>query len=160
MTMCLLWAVCNCTVTEAVPDLVVSCALVAVTVTEPAAPGAVKTPAALMLPDAADHVTAELKLPVPCTVALHCDVAFAATAEGAHETATEAMEDDGGGGLLLEPPPPQAVAITSTMIASSAYKDEVFTDVWFGFSPVAGYYQACRGIQTKSKTANRCRQQA
>ena len=33
-----------CTVTEAVPDLVVSCALVAVTVTDPAEAGAVKSP--------------------------------------------------------------------------------------------------------------------
>lgn len=54
-----------CTVTEAVPDLVVSCALVAVTVTDPAEAGAVKSPAESMVPAAADQVTAELKFPVP-----------------------------------------------------------------------------------------------
>ena len=121
------------TVIEAIPDLVVSCALVAVTFTVPAIAGAVKSPAELMLPPAADQVTTELKLPVPCTVALHCDVACTSTAEGVHETATEAMEDDGGGGLLLEPPPPQAVASRSVAIATRSYRDEVFTDEWFGF---------------------------
>jgi hypothetical protein len=43
----------------------VSCVLVAVTVTLPAAAGAVKRPLVLMVPPLADHVTAELKLPVP-----------------------------------------------------------------------------------------------
>lgn len=108
-----------CTVTDAVADLVVSCVLVAVMVTDPAVAGAANSPAVLMAPAAADHVTAELKLPVPCTVALHCDVACAATEEGVHETATEEMEEDGGGGLLLEPPPPQAVAISKMTLARS-----------------------------------------
>jgi hypothetical protein len=49
-----------CTVTAAIPDLVVSCMLVAVTVTLPAEAGAVKTPLELMVPALADQVTAEL----------------------------------------------------------------------------------------------------
>lgn len=53
------------TMTDAAPDLVVSCVLVAVTVTDPAAAGAVKSPAVLIVPAETDHVTAELKLPVP-----------------------------------------------------------------------------------------------
>jgi len=54
-----------CTLTVAVPDFVVSCVPVAVTVTVLAVPGAVRSPLALMVPPLADHVTAELKLPVP-----------------------------------------------------------------------------------------------
>jgi len=49
-----------CTVTDAVPDLVVSCTLVAVTVTVAADAGAVRSPLELMVPALADHVTAEL----------------------------------------------------------------------------------------------------
>jgi hypothetical protein len=49
-----------CTVTVAVPDLVVSCMLVAVTVTLPAEVGAVKTPLEFTVPAVADQVTAEL----------------------------------------------------------------------------------------------------
>ena len=51
--------------------MVVSCVLLAVTVTEPAVAGAVKSPVALIVPAVEDHVTVELKLPVPWTVALH-----------------------------------------------------------------------------------------
>jgi hypothetical protein len=50
----------GCTVTDAVPDLVGSCMLVAVTVTVPAVAGAVRMPLALTVPALADHVTAEL----------------------------------------------------------------------------------------------------
>jgi len=55
----------DCTVTDAVPDFVVSWVLVAVTVTLPGEAGAVKSPPVLIVPPPADHVTAELKLPVP-----------------------------------------------------------------------------------------------
>ncbi len=55
----------SCTVTEAFPDFVVSCTLVAVMVTAPAVAGAVKSPVELMEPAATDHVTAELKFPIP-----------------------------------------------------------------------------------------------
>jgi hypothetical protein len=50
----------DCTVMAAVPEIVVVCVLVAVTVTPPAEAGAVKSPLALMEPPLADHVTAEL----------------------------------------------------------------------------------------------------
>jgi hypothetical protein len=59
--------------------------LVAVTVTTPADPGAVKSPLALIMPAVADHVTAEVGFPV-LSVALHCDVAFTATIDGSHVT--------------------------------------------------------------------------
>ncbi len=78
-----------CTVIIAVPDLVVSCVLVAVTVTDPAEPGAVNNPLPLIVPPLAVQVTAELKLPVPCTVALHCEDALGAIVEGLHATDTE-----------------------------------------------------------------------
>jgi hypothetical protein len=50
----------NCTAMVAVPALVVSSVLVAVTVTVPADAGAVKSPLGVILPPLADHVTAEL----------------------------------------------------------------------------------------------------
>jgi hypothetical protein len=50
----------DCTVTVAVPDFVLSCVLVAVTVTEAADAGAVKTPLELIVPPLVVHVTAEL----------------------------------------------------------------------------------------------------
>ncbi len=81
----------TCTITGAVPDFVASCVLVAVTVTLPAEAGAVNNPLELMLPPLALQVTAELKLPVPCTVAVHCDVAFVLTVVGLQLTATEVM---------------------------------------------------------------------
>jgi hypothetical protein len=49
-----------CTVTVAVPDLLVSSLLVAVTVTAPADAGAASAPLDVMVPALADHVTAEL----------------------------------------------------------------------------------------------------
>jgi hypothetical protein len=49
-----------CTVTIAVPDLVVSWTLVAVTVTAPATAGAVNNPLAEIVPPVTDQVTAEL----------------------------------------------------------------------------------------------------
>jgi len=48
------------TATDAVPDFVESCVLVAVTVTVPAEAGAVNRPLALMVPSLADQLTAEL----------------------------------------------------------------------------------------------------
>jgi hypothetical protein len=57
------------TVTTA--DLVASPAGVAVTVTLPGDAGAVNTPELLIVPADAVQFTAELKLPVPETVAVH-----------------------------------------------------------------------------------------
>lgn len=103
----------DCTVTVAVPDLVVSWMLVAVTVTLPAVAGAVKTPLALIVPALADHVTAELKLPVPCTAALHWEVALVATAEGLHVTVTDEILGVACDEVLPPPPPPpQAIRIS------------------------------------------------
>ena len=50
----------DCTVSIAVPDFVVSCVLVAVTITVPAEAGDVKSPLESMVPALADQVTAEL----------------------------------------------------------------------------------------------------
>jgi hypothetical protein len=61
-------------VTVAVPDLLVSCVEVAVMVTcsDVTPPdGAVNKPEAEIVPALAAHVTPELKLPVPITVAEH-----------------------------------------------------------------------------------------
>jgi hypothetical protein len=95
------------TVMVAFPDLLVSSVLVAVTVADPAVAGAVKLPFALTVPALADHVTAELKLPVPVTAAVQVAVPFVRTDVGEHETLTDVMvgfwfEDD-------DPPPPQPI---------------------------------------------------
>jgi len=81
--------VCVATVIVAIPALLPSCVLVAVTVTDPVVLGAVNNPPLLIVPPLAVHVTAELKLPVPCTVALHCEVAPGEIVEGLHATETE-----------------------------------------------------------------------
>ncbi len=111
----------NCTATEAVPDLVVSCVLVAVTVIRPAVAGAVKSPLVLIVPPLADHFTAELKFPVPPTEALHCEIAFAATEEGTHAADTETIDDEIGD-PWLPPPPPQAAIVPRITHTKSAYK--------------------------------------
>ncbi len=64
-------------------------------VTAPAAVGAVKSPAELMPPALADQVTAELKVPVPFTVALHCAVAPVLMLVGLQATETDVIGDDG-----------------------------------------------------------------
>jgi hypothetical protein len=61
--------------------------------TAPAATGAVKSPLELMVPALADQVTAELKLPVPFTVALHCAVALAFTVAGLQATETDVIAE-------------------------------------------------------------------
>ena len=64
------------TVTVALPDFVESCVEVAEIVAVPA-PTGVKTPALLIVPmlvGLTDHVTEELKLPVPLTVAMQAEV--------------------------------------------------------------------------------------
>jgi hypothetical protein len=50
----------DCTETDAVPESVAFCVLSAITVTLPAVAGAVKRPLELMVPELADHLTAEL----------------------------------------------------------------------------------------------------
>ncbi|HEX4311460.1 MAG TPA: hypothetical protein VHZ25_15610 [Acidobacteriaceae bacterium] len=93
-----------CTVIVAVPDFEVSSVLVALTVTLAAAAGAVKSPAELIdPPPETDQVTAVLKLPVPCTLAEHCDVAPGATVDGEHVGVTDEMagEEVWGGAELF-----------------------------------------------------------
>ena len=50
------------------------CWLVAVTVAEATFIGAVRRPAAVIVPAVVDQVTAELKFPIPVTVAAHAEV--------------------------------------------------------------------------------------
>ena len=61
------------TVITAAPDLVASCKEVALQLAVPAAAG-VNTPADVMVPLVADQLTAELKAPVPSTVAVQVEV--------------------------------------------------------------------------------------
>lgn len=65
------------------------------TVAEPAVAGPLKSPLALMAPTLADQLTAELKPPVPVTVAVHCEVVPATMVDGLHAACTEVMMDAG-----------------------------------------------------------------
>jgi hypothetical protein len=86
---------CAWTAMIALADLVGSCVLVAVTVAVPAEAGAVKTPAAFTVPLVADQATAELYVPVPFTVAVHCAVPFTATVAGVQAGERDVIEDGG-----------------------------------------------------------------
>ena len=48
-----------------------------------------------MVPALADHVTAELKAPVPCTLAVHCEVAPGLIVDGMHVALTEVTAEEG-----------------------------------------------------------------
>src|SRR5271165_2009308 len=104
------------TVSVEVPDLVESWAEVAVTVADVlplTIMGAVSRPDAEICPALVAHVTAELKFPVPMTVAEHWLVWPDCTGEGAHDAATDVIVDVlPPPPLLLPPPPPQAVIST------------------------------------------------
>jgi molybdopterin biosynthesis enzyme MoaB len=76
------------TVTEAEADFVLSARLVAVTVTLPAVAGAVRTPAAEMVPAEVDHVMPLLET-LPTTLALNCCVAPVAMLAVVGEMETE-----------------------------------------------------------------------
>jgi hypothetical protein len=54
----------------------------------------VKRPSELIVPAVTDQLTAELKLPVPLTVAAHCEFAFRLTVDGLHATWTDVMPED------------------------------------------------------------------
>jgi len=98
------------TVTVAEPERVLSWVEVAVIVTEVALEtgGAVNRPDELTLPALADHVTAELKLPVPDTFAEQLLVWSEVTIAGEQVTLIEVMV--GAVVLSSSSPPPQAVA--------------------------------------------------
>lgn len=116
-----------CTVMPAVADLVESWELVAVTVTVAADDGAVKSPAVVMAPPPeTDQVTAVLNAPVPCTLALHCEVAPVAMVAGVQEAETEEMVGEVFcGGVVLDWLP-QDVRAERTRQASGAEIAEVF----------------------------------
>jgi hypothetical protein len=101
--------------------------LVAVTLAVTAEEGAVKRPPEVMEPPPeTDQVTAVLKLPVPCTLALHCEVAPVATLEGEQVGATEEMvgDADWGGAELFWLP--QAIRAERTRQVSKARVQAVF----------------------------------
>jgi len=108
------------TVTVAELDWVLSWVEVAVTVTEVLleTDGAVNKPEELTLPVLADHVTAELKLPVPDTVAEQLLVWFEVTVAGEQLTLTEVMLEEFTLLLPLKlppPPPPPQATIRNTL---------------------------------------------
>jgi len=107
------------TVTIVLPDLLVSWADVAVTVTVPAVAGAVNIPEELIVPVLADHVTDELKLPVPETVAVHCKVCPVCTEVEIQETETEVMVGAAGVEAVLEPPPPPPQDVVASVAKAS-----------------------------------------
>jgi hypothetical protein len=76
------------TLIDADPEMVLSCAEVATQVPAPLAEG-VKTPACVMVPPVADHVTAVLIFPLPTTVAVQVEVWPRRMAVGAATTETE-----------------------------------------------------------------------
>jgi len=103
------------TVTLAVPATLVFCVEVAVTVTDVivVTEGAVNKPAEEIVPALALHVTPELKLPVPLTVAEHWLVPPELTVVGEQLTVTDVTVDDD------DPPLPPQAAIT-TMLPSTS----------------------------------------
>jgi hypothetical protein len=108
-----------CTVIVASPDTARFCTLVAVTITAPAAAGAVKRPVGLMVPALADHVTEELKLPVPCTFALHWEIWLVTTVDGLQVTETEVTVEAGAACTVIIATPEMVgfctlVAVTMT----------------------------------------------
>jgi len=97
------------TVTAEDPVFVASCVDVAVMVAVPA-PDGVNTPAAVIAPPVADHVTPVLKLPVPVTLAAHADVCVVAIALGAQLTLTDEMVETVGEAVTVTAVDPDFVA--------------------------------------------------
>jgi hypothetical protein len=114
----------------AVPDLDGSWLLTAFTVAVTADEGAVKRPAAEIVPPPdTDQVTAELKLPVPVTFALHCEVAPVATAAGEQVGETEEMAGEVAWGAVVPAEPPQETTSEKTRQASKQRSSRVVTGV-------------------------------
>jgi hypothetical protein len=105
------------TVTVAVPALLVSWVEVAVIVTcsDVTPPdGAVNKPEMEIVPALAAHVTPELKLPVPVTVAEHWLVWPYRMIEGEQVTVTDVIVDD-----PLPPPPQAAISVRLASTSNS-----------------------------------------
>jgi len=88
----------GCTVSVATPYFVGSSVLVAFTVIDVPVAGAVTTPAGVMVPPVADHVTPELKLLVPVTVEAQVVVPLATTVVAWQTTDTPVIV---GSGVML-----------------------------------------------------------
>jgi hypothetical protein len=102
------------TVTVVVADFVVSATLVAVTVTFPAAAGAVKRPLAVIVPPVADQVT-DLSVTVPCTFAVNCCVAPVRMDGAAGEIEMELTT--GGAGALTVMMAVADLVVSATLVA-------------------------------------------
>jgi hypothetical protein len=89
----------------------------------PADAGAVNRPVELIVPRLADHVTDELKLPVPRTVVLHWEVWPVATVDGVQVTETEVTDETGAACTVRVAAPDTAgfctlIAVTTTAPAA------------------------------------------
>jgi hypothetical protein len=84
-------------------------------------------------PPVTDQVTAELKLPVPWTLAVHCEVAPVAIVEGEQLGATEEMAGELAGGDVADEPPqetrPQRATHEKTRQPSEGQEKRVFKEV-------------------------------
>lgn len=134
-------------VTVAEFDLLVSSVDVAVIVAVPAV-ALVNSPDVLTVP-ALDgltlHVTAELKLPVPCTVAVHCDVCPVWIDRGAHESLILVIV--GVCAVPLLPPPEGAAAPAAPPHAAQTSRRKMDTTV---ATPVRAWEGFLRAILTSS----------
>ena len=107
------------TVTVADPDLLESCVEVAVMVAGPAAAG-VKTPDELIVPSVADHVTLELLLPDPKTVAVQVDVCVVRIELGEQVTETDVIEGDALTVTVADPDLVESCVDVAVMVAGPA----------------------------------------
>jgi hypothetical protein len=67
-----------------------------------------------MVPKLAVHVTAELKLPVPCRVAVHCEVALGLIVVGLQATDTAVIVDGAAWTVTVAVPD---FVVSSTLVA-------------------------------------------
>jgi len=102
----------------ALPDLLESASLVAVTVSVPALDGAVYSPEAVMLPSAAFQVTL-LSEAVPCTLALNCRVVPSVVEVEAGDTVTDVIVGFGvGAGAAVTITTAEAdLVVSATLVA-------------------------------------------
>jgi len=136
-------------VTVADPDFVVSWVEVAVIVSDPEVgtlAGAVYAPELDILPETADHVTAELYVPVPDTTAEHWLVCPVGTLVGEHEAVTELTVGVTVWLPLAPPPPLQLVTVKtpdnrpmeSRRIAAERFIGRLTHSLWKLVETIAG----------------------